>query len=98
MRIAIELPQDIAEDLRARWNDLPRHTLEVLVMEGYRSGALTESEARRVLGFQTRMEVNSFCETTAFIIITRLPRSTRKSGPTNAYSNRESQLPDGRGR
>lgn len=60
MQIAIELPEDIAENLRARWNDLPRHALEVLVMEGYRCGALTESQARRVLGFQTRMEVNSF--------------------------------------
>ena len=29
-------------------------------MEGYRSGALTESQVRRVLGFETRLEVNSF--------------------------------------
>ncbi len=60
MQVAIELPEDIAEGLRARWKDLPRRTLEALALEGYRSGALTESQVRRVLGFATRMEVNSF--------------------------------------
>jgi hypothetical protein len=60
VQVAIELPEDIAEGLRAKWKDLPRHTLEALALEGYRSGALTESQVRRVLGFRTRMEVNSF--------------------------------------
>lgn len=35
-------------------------TLEAIALEGYRSGALTESQVRRVLGFETRLEVNSF--------------------------------------
>jgi Uncharacterised protein family (UPF0175) len=60
MQVAIELPEDIAEGLRTKWKDLPRHTLEALALEGYRSGALTESQVRRVLGFKTRLEVNSF--------------------------------------
>jgi Uncharacterised protein family (UPF0175) len=60
MQVAIELPEDIAEGLRAKWKDLPRHALEALALEGYRSSALTESQVRRVLGFRTRMEVNSF--------------------------------------
>jgi hypothetical protein len=60
MHVAIELPEDIADSLRAKWKDLPRHTLEALALEGYRSGDLTESQVRRVLGFRTRMEVNSF--------------------------------------
>lgn len=29
-QVAIELPEDIAEGLRAKWKDLPRHTLEAL--------------------------------------------------------------------
>ena len=53
MQLAIELPEDIAEDLRAKWKDLPRHALEAIALEGYRSGALTESQVRRVLGFET---------------------------------------------
>ena len=60
MQVAIEIPEDIAEDLRAKWKDLPRHALEAIALEGYRSGALTESQVRRVLGFETRLEVNSF--------------------------------------
>ena len=60
MQLAIELPEDIAEDLRAKWKDMPRHALEAIALEGYRSGALTESQLRRVLGFETRLEVNSF--------------------------------------
>lgn len=60
MRVAIELPEDIGEGLRARWKDLPRHTLEALALEGYRSGVLTESQVCRLLGFRTRMEANSF--------------------------------------
>jgi Uncharacterised protein family (UPF0175) len=60
MQVAIELPEDIAEGLRSKWKDLPRHTLEALALEGYRSGALTESQVRRVLGFKTRLEVNTF--------------------------------------
>jgi hypothetical protein len=60
MQVAIELPEDIAQELRAKWNDLPRHTLEALALEGYRSGALTESQVRRVLGFETRWQVNAF--------------------------------------
>jgi len=60
MQLAIELPEDIAEDLRAKWRDLPRHALEAIALEGYRSGALTESQVRRLLSFETRLEVNSF--------------------------------------
>jgi len=60
MQIGFELPEDIAEHLQAEWKNLPRHALEALALEGYRSGALTESQVRRVLGFETRLEVNSF--------------------------------------
>jgi hypothetical protein len=60
MQIGIELPEDIAQDLQAEWKDLPRHALEAIALEGYRSGALTESQVRRVLGFESRLEVNSF--------------------------------------
>ena len=60
MQFSIELPEDVAAGLQAKWKNLPRHTLEALALEGYRSGALTESQVRRVLGFQTRWEVNSF--------------------------------------
>ena len=60
MEITLELPEDVAQHLTAHWRDLPRAALESLALEGYRSGALTQSHLRRMLGFQTRMEVDGF--------------------------------------
>jgi len=60
MQITFELPQDIAEGLESRWNDLPRAALESLALEAYRSRALTAAQLRRLLGFETRMQVDAF--------------------------------------
>jgi transposase InsO family protein len=60
MEILLELPEDVAQRLTGHWRDLPRAALESLALEGYRSGALTQSQVRRMLGFQTRMEVDGF--------------------------------------
>ncbi len=60
MQIALELPEDIARGLEAKWKDLPRAALESLALEGYRSHALTEEQIRRLLGYETRMEVHGF--------------------------------------
>jgi len=34
MQVALELPEDIAAGLQAKWKDLPRHALEALALEG----------------------------------------------------------------
>lgn len=60
MQIALEVPQDLAEGLQAKWGDLSRAALESLALEGYRSGALTHSQMRRLLGFSSRNEVDGF--------------------------------------
>ncbi len=60
MQITLELPEDIAEGLESKWKDLPRAALESLALEGYRSHALTTSQLRRLLGFETRMQVDAF--------------------------------------
>ena len=60
MQIRIELPEDIAEGLESTWKDLPRVALESLALEAYRSRALTAAQLRRLLGFQTRIEVDAF--------------------------------------
>ncbi len=60
MQVAIELPEDIAEELRAKWKDMPRHVLENVALQGYRSGVLTQEQVRRLLGLETRMEVDGF--------------------------------------
>jgi hypothetical protein len=60
MRITIELPDDIAVRLESKWKDLPRAALESLALEAYRSRALTAVQLRRLLVFETRMEVDAF--------------------------------------
>ncbi|HYK01803.1 MAG TPA: UPF0175 family protein [Thermoanaerobaculia bacterium] len=59
MQLTLDLPDDIADALEARWPDLPRQALEALAVEGYRTGALTEGQMRRLLQFETRFEVHS---------------------------------------
>jgi hypothetical protein len=60
MQITLELPEDIAQGLESRWKDLPRAALESLALEAYRSQALTAAPLRRLLGFETRMQVDAF--------------------------------------
>ncbi|MBZ5725575.1 MAG: UPF0175 family protein [Acidobacteriia bacterium] len=60
MQITLQLPEDIAQGLAARWKDLPRAALESLALEAYRSHALTAAELRRLLGFETPMQVDAF--------------------------------------
>ena len=60
MQITLELPEDIAQGLGSRWKDLPRAALESLALEAYRSQALTAVQLRRLLGFETRMQVDAF--------------------------------------
>src|SRR5260370_42013480 len=60
MQITIELPEDIAVGLESKWKDLPRAALESLALEAYRSRALTAAQLGRLLGFQTRMKVDTF--------------------------------------
>ena len=56
----IELSDDIAVRLESKWKDLPRAALESLALEAYRSHALTAAQLRRLLGFETRMQVDAF--------------------------------------
>jgi len=60
MQITLEPPEDIMQELRSKWEDLPRVALESLALEAYRSQALSAAQLRRLLGFETRMQVDAF--------------------------------------
>jgi predicted HTH domain antitoxin len=62
MAVNIDLPEDIEEMLEKQWGDLPRHALETLAIEGYQTGVLSRSQVRRMLGFETRAEVDEFMQ------------------------------------
>lgn len=60
MQIILELPDDVAQGLEGQVKNLPRFLLECFALEGYRSDALTEEQVRRILGYETRMQVHGF--------------------------------------
>ena len=60
MQITLELPEDIAQGMESKWKDLPRAALESLALEAYRSHAITAAQLRRLLAFETRMQVDAF--------------------------------------
>jgi predicted HTH domain antitoxin len=59
MRVTIQLPDDISAALEERWDDVARRSLEAIAVEAYRSGALAESQVRRLLGLQSRFQVHA---------------------------------------
>jgi predicted HTH domain antitoxin len=59
MQVNIDLPEDISKSLRGYWGNVSRHALEAIAVEGYRTGALTEPQVRRLLGLETRFEVHA---------------------------------------
>lgn len=60
MQITLELPEDIAAHLATKGENLPRAALEAFALEEYRSHKLSTAQIRRLLGYQTRMEVDGF--------------------------------------
>jgi hypothetical protein len=61
MDVTIQVPEDIAQHLQAKWGqDIPRHVLESVALECFRERILGEAQLRRLLGFATRFEVHAF--------------------------------------
>jgi hypothetical protein len=60
MQVSLDIPDELAALMTSGGTDIPRAALEALAVEGYRTERLSESEIRRLLGFETRMEVHAF--------------------------------------
>lgn len=60
MQVTVDIPDDLAKRLEDAGGDLSRRALEALALEEYRGGRLTSPELRRVLGFETRYELDGF--------------------------------------
>jgi hypothetical protein len=60
MQITLELPEDIAQDSNPGGRIYLSAALESLALEAYRSDALTAAQVRRLLGFETRTQVDAF--------------------------------------
>lgn len=60
MQINLNVPEEIARNFGEDAGSVERAALEGLALEGVRSGRLSRGQARRLLGFQTRYEVDGF--------------------------------------
>ena len=57
MAVTVFLPDEVLSD---QGSDIARRVLEQVALEGFRSGQLTIAQVRRMLGFDTRMQVHEF--------------------------------------
>ncbi len=60
MQISLNVPEDIASSLGQDSDSVQRAALESIALEGVRSGRLSRGQVRRLLGFETRYEVEGF--------------------------------------
>lgn len=60
MQLIVDIPDEVAERLRAAGEDLSRRALEGFALEEYRCGRLSKPELRRLLGFGTRYALDGF--------------------------------------
>jgi uncharacterized protein UPF0175 len=58
MKITIEIPDELAGQLIPKGEDPSVAVLEAIAVEGYRRDLLTESDIRKLLSLETRMEVH----------------------------------------
>ena len=59
MHLTVEIPDDLHGRMNAG-GDLSRRALEALALEEYKIRHITKAELRRLLGFDTRYELDGF--------------------------------------
>ena len=55
--VNVAIPEEV---LSGQNGEAARRILEEFALEGFRSGQLTTAQVRRILGFETRMQVHEF--------------------------------------
>jgi len=60
MQIHLDVPEEIARNFGENAQSIERAALEALALEGIRSGSLSRGQVRRLLGLQTRYDVDGF--------------------------------------
>ena len=60
MEVTVHIPDDLVSRMNRAGADLSRRALEGLALEEYRNGHISEPDLLRLLGFQTRYELDGF--------------------------------------
>ena len=87
MHVTIELPDEFAQRLQAKWQaPLPHYVRECLVMEAYRDDLLSTREVQELLGLDDRFAVYDPCKKYDIVLYTpedleRDRETARQLGP-----------------
>ena len=60
MQVTLDLPDELSAALRASGPDLSRAAFEAIALEAYRERKLTTAQLRRLLGFESRYDLDGF--------------------------------------
>jgi hypothetical protein len=60
MTLTVEIPDEFAARLRGSGQDLSQRALEAFLADEYRRGNLTKPDLRRLLGFETSDQIDTF--------------------------------------
>jgi hypothetical protein len=60
MDVTLHIPDELAEPLNAAAGDLSRRALEAFALEEYKNRRISKTHLRRLLGFETRYELDGF--------------------------------------
>ena len=60
MTITLDILDEMAERLQGEGSTLPRRALEAFAAEEYRQGRLYKPDLRRLLGFETSDQIDTF--------------------------------------
>lgn len=60
MQLTVEIPDDLASQMSAAGADLSRRMLEGFALEEYKAERISKAQLRRLLGFETRYELDGF--------------------------------------
>ena len=86
MDVHLEIPEDLARQLAPDTCSLTRAALEAVALEGVRSGKLTVSQARRLLGIRSRYEMDGFLKAHGVLLDRTLDDVRRDSETALAFS------------
>ena len=60
MQVSLNLPDELSAALAASGEDLSRAAFEAIALEAYRERKLTTVQLQRILGFESRYELDGF--------------------------------------
>ena len=86
MEVHLEIPEELARRIASDASGLTRAALEAIALEGVRSGKLTVSQARRLLGIQSRYEMDGFLKAHGVVLDLTLDDVRRDSDAALASS------------